>query len=338
MVPIRRHARSARCERHGVLYDAERYSGCVFCRMPEPEPPSRRWSPIGIATWLVLISVVFLGLGNLVRQVADTGEEVLAQAHATPNRIDPAQYRQQIEELEAVVYADADAVVGRRSRIQVAAMQLGQAVMRGPNRPLGAKYGQRILAYGQRVGVVEDIGYQTVDLVAARAEWETLRGDVFLEADWFDYATTELGAREPAARAPVNANVMLALDDWALELERLVRSGRRDALVFGEPGVDVPLGSREEAQLQRAWAGFQASWSQRLEDAVRVAPQRRPMRGENDVAMVYEHLERATRELASLGANGGFGSVMLKYVRQSHLDVAAQEVDEARRLLAKVSP
>jgi hypothetical protein len=327
---------SIQCTKHGFYYNPQQHSGCAACRNElalEPEP-SKGPSSVTWLMWLVAIAVVAVLGGRAVRGVADKGEDVVAEARATSGTIDPNQYRAEIQDVEAVVYEGEPAEYGRGMRIFEAAMVLSDALMRHRNRLIAGVFSSEVLAYGQRMSTMEDVGYSTLDMTVVRSQWEEIRDRIFQDADWYQRSEAQVDGAESAAAVTNGLGYARALDDWAREVEALVRSASLDAMGMGELS-DVRRGSAREAQLRRSWQTAAQSWSIRLQTANRQAPMRPRMGGDPNAVMAYQQLEGASRSIEQLISSGG-NSVPPKSYRQRILDRAQQQVQQARRYLAQV--
>jgi hypothetical protein len=146
--------------------------------------------------WLAAIAAVAVLGGRAVRGVADKGEDVVTEARATSGTIDPNQYRAEIQGMEAVVYESGPAEYGRGMRIYEAAMVLSDAIMRYPNRLIAGVFSSEVLAYGQRMSTMEDVGYTTLDMTIVRREWEQIRDRIFQDAGWYQRSAVHVDGAE----------------------------------------------------------------------------------------------------------------------------------------------
>jgi hypothetical protein len=152
-------------------------------------------SPSGLALHHILYAVLALGLAALiVMQLgrdngSGNGEAAtpsqLPPGAVDPTLMDPAHYRATIQQIEAILYKTEPAGLSDATQVSRLAVQLGTQVLRAPNRLQGQRLGREVMAFSNRIGLEEGAGYGTLDLAAARRDWENVRGKVFVPASWF---------------------------------------------------------------------------------------------------------------------------------------------------------
>jgi len=189
-------SQSIRCPEHGYFYRPDRVRGCPKC-LEGPvagEPihaesdivqPSRRFSPVTALIGLVVVSGIGWGGYGALRAMGDKGEELFAEAQEIEGRINPDLVRAELVAVEGLVYASEVEPHTQGTRIQRATMVLYSAVMRRSARLLSTRYGNRIVGFGNFASQSEEVGYSTIDMESVRREWESVRSDVFHDADWF---------------------------------------------------------------------------------------------------------------------------------------------------------
>ena len=117
--------------------------------------------------------------------MGDKGEELFAETQEIEGRINPDLVRAQLVAVEGLVYASEVEPHSQGARIQRATMVLYSAVMRRSARLLSTRYGNRIVGFGNFASRSEKAGYSTIDMESVRREWESVRSEVFHDADWF---------------------------------------------------------------------------------------------------------------------------------------------------------
>ncbi len=189
-------SQSIRCPKHGYFYRPDRARGCPKC-LEGPvagEPvraesdvaqPARRFSPVTALIGLVVVSGIGWGGYEVLRGMGDKGEELYADTQEIEGRINPDLVRAQLVALEGLVYANDVEPYSQGSRIQRATMVLYSAVMRRSSRLLATHHGNKIVGFGNFASRSEAVGYSTINMESVRREWESVRSEVFHDADWF---------------------------------------------------------------------------------------------------------------------------------------------------------
>lgn len=189
-------SKSIRCPKHGYFYRPDQARGCPKClEGPVAGEPVRaesdvaqsglRFSPVTVLIGLVVVSGIGWGGYEVLRAMGDKGEELYVETQEIEGRIKPDLVRAELAALEVLVYADEVEPYSQGSRIQRATMVLYSAVMRRSPRLLSTRYGNRIVGFGNFASRSEDVGYSTIDMESVRREWESVRSEVFHDADWF---------------------------------------------------------------------------------------------------------------------------------------------------------
>lgn len=150
----------------------------------------------GLALHHILYAIVAVGLavvvvmwldrrgGGTVNEEADSQAQPAAAA-ADPTLMDPTPYRVTIQQIETILYQDGPSGLADASQVSRLAVQLGTQLLRAPNRLQGQRAGREVMAFSNRIGQLEDVGSATLNLPAARKDWEEVRGKVFVAAAWF---------------------------------------------------------------------------------------------------------------------------------------------------------
>ena len=64
-------------------------------------------------------------------------------------------------------------------------MMLYNAVMRRSSRLLATHHGNKMVVFGNFASRSEGMGYSTINMESVRREWESVRSEVFHDADLF---------------------------------------------------------------------------------------------------------------------------------------------------------
>ncbi len=187
-------SQSIRCPKHGYFYKPDGARGCPKCLegpvAGEPvrgqsDVARRRFSPVTALIGLLVVSGIGWGGYQALRAMGDKGEELYVETQEIESRINPDLVRAQLVALEELVYADEVEPYSQGSRIQRATMVLYSAVMRRSSRLLATRHGNKIVGFGSFASRSEDVGYSTINMESVRREWESVRSEVFHNADWF---------------------------------------------------------------------------------------------------------------------------------------------------------
>jgi len=187
-------SQSIRCPKHGYFYRPDQARGCPECLKgpvagepvrAESEVARRRFSPVTALIGLVVVFGIGWGGYEVLQAMGDKGEELYTETQEIEGRINPGLVQAQLVALEGLVYADEVEPYSQGSRIQRATMVLYSAVMRRSTRLLATRHGDRIVGFGSFASRSEDVGYSTINMESVRREWESVRSDVFHDADWF---------------------------------------------------------------------------------------------------------------------------------------------------------
>ena len=186
-------SQSIRCPKHGYFYRPDQARGCPKCLegpvagepvRAESNVVRRRFSPVTALIGLVVVSGIGWGGYEALRAMGDKGEELFAETQEIEGRINPDLVRAQLVAVEGLVYASEVEPHSQGTRIQRATMVLYSAVMRRSTRLLATRYGNRIVGFGNFASR-SDVGNSTINMESVRREWESVRSDVFHDADWF---------------------------------------------------------------------------------------------------------------------------------------------------------
>ncbi len=189
-------SQSIRCPKHGYFYRPDQARGCQKCleEAVAGEPvwvemdvaqPGRRSLPVKALIGLVVVSGIGWGGYKALQAMGDRGEELYAETQEIEGRINPDLVQAQLEALEGLVYGDEVEPHSQGSRIQRATVVLYSAVMRRSSRLLATRHGAKIVGFGNFASRPEGVGYSTIDMESVRREWESVRSEVFHDADWF---------------------------------------------------------------------------------------------------------------------------------------------------------
>ncbi len=180
---------SIRCPEHGFYYNPNEADGCAKCLEGPSESAQGKsggsFSLVSMVVWGVVLGAMGWGGYWAVSAMGERGGEIFAETAATASRIDPALVRSELEAVEALVYAEPSSPFGHGGQIQRASMVLFSAVMRAATPLLGSRHGKKIVGFGSMASRTEDAGYTTIHMEQVRRDWEEIRAEVFLQADWF---------------------------------------------------------------------------------------------------------------------------------------------------------
>ena len=232
-----REARSARCPRHGRIYDQRSKAGCPACVADVETPPPSHLAPRrrGSTLLLALIAASLLllwyqpeglapGLEPSASDVIAAAAEESAHTSAESRRgtLDPTPYRALIEAIESVLYRQSTPESDDGEHVAALARQLGERLY----AELGPLVGRALveLATFGEIEASTEVGYATPSLDAACELGGAARSCSCRRRET-DKRTQHWSSRnDRAASAPVRD--LLALRSFADEIDAMLRGGR----------------------------------------------------------------------------------------------------------------
>lgn len=356
--------RSARCPRHGRVYDSCSEGGCPSCaaeaRCLEAEPgtPPRRAGLLvaGIVA-LATAGAIHQGwislpgrpaspapeAGRAVGRVFASGDDPAVVPASLPapgerhggGSLDPAPFRGEIEAIEGVLYMPSPPEYGDPERVARLAMELGARMQAELGHLPGRRAFVALVGFAAEVEAQGEAGYAAPDLGGPRRAWESLRAGLFRPAAWFRRGGARLAAAQQKPEPRAEPGTLASLGAWADDLDALAAAGRREMLAFGEIYVDVAEGSREERTLTAAWHEFAREWDGRVTRACADAPGQPGFDGEMNVVMAWQSLGQAAHQLRVATVSPAEWSVPDEAWRQQSLAQAEGRIAEARAHLAR---
>jgi hypothetical protein len=171
-------------------------------------------------------------------------------------------------------------------------------------------------------------GFTIMNLPLTRGAWERVRASLFTPAAWMGTSSADLDRLQLPAKPRATAADRAAYEATAAALARLVERGQREALAFGEIGVDVPEEGPAAAALATRWAVFARDWDRTV---VGVAFPRPPsMKDDPTLMMAHQALTNARQELILIASDGSAFHVPAKSYRKMRLDTARLALAQAR--------
>lgn len=326
-----------RCARHGVYYNPETSNECSVCRSSaeaEQKTEGLRFSPFQIAGVVAVVAGGFFLFGRATRSVGERGA-VVAERAAEEMRLDPVEYRRELEAIESLVYADnprqfdhGAAIFRETSALSAKIMQRGGGVM---VQARNSQYGLEIMSFGQRQASTDDVGYGVFDLSMAQSDWEAVRRDVFQDADWLHPSTgANGGSQNRMVTASMDPGTVLLLRDMATGLENAMRFGRQQAMRVGELSGDRR--SAEARRTQESWESVRRPMTTSLQATVSRLPNDGRLMN-SEARSAHQLLDQAADRMASLLS---YNDVPSRSVRESAFDAAESYINEAKRYLAQL--
>jgi hypothetical protein len=168
------------CKDHLQRYDPARESGCPQCCGEPPaaaEDASQPWGKLIVGMVAVLaIGTLFLGSGSDPEDPA--AEQRLERLKAGP-------FKQEIEKLEWILYADGSEGVSDAKELVFLAGKLAHEIREWESRLHMTVYIGDIKGFGRWVEQRAQSGFDDRALAEARQEWERVRAKVFEPEPWF---------------------------------------------------------------------------------------------------------------------------------------------------------
>lgn len=245
--------------------------------------------------------------------------------------LDPAAFRAQIVDVEAILFSPAPLSMETRVRLARAIDAVRTELTQRGGTEM-SRYSSREL--GTLAGMAQGLGNLEGDaLDRVRNQWMRIRANTFHDdAAWFRFSESDPVAprEEPkvvlsAADRDRLARLTAVLD----QIDEVIARGKSDCERLGqeEPGMsDV----RGEALGQR-WGDWRAGWPGEIQRLRATLPERPAADAPVALRFVYDGADRAIRELESLSrAGGGRWSVTDRYEWERIFTGAAKQVRDAR--------
>ncbi len=288
---------------------------------------------------LIVAALIFpkiLGRAGSGEVDADS-EGAATPAVAADTRLDPTPYRPQIVQLEQHLYSSSPGGFDDAGRVAALARDLSLAV-RGDGRDLARlrAWGE-LFDYAGEVDAQADVGYTTANLPQLRSRWELVRNEVFAPAQWFSNSTPALTDAQTPSPPVADPRTVQSLRDVAVQLEQMLRTGRREALSIPEAGVDAALRTSEARQAEQQWRRWSDRWQSDLDAVARYMPRAPGTNADVNVTMAYQELSRALGELRAVSHTAASTTTIpFNYEREQHFDSASRYIQQARQYLNKI--
>ncbi len=257
---------AAYCELHGLHYNPS-LPGCALCMRSRSSsgPGNRslhRMAPVALLIVLILAALWYFNVGVPLDQSGEVGSLAndIVEVGDLPGlnnkssigglaRLHAESYRTEIGGVESVLYQSFPIRLEDVSRLERAARLLAEKIRTTDPHAVRQQLGQRIFLWSARVDEELGVGYGIPELSRARSEWESIRGELFGQAEWFRKTdATLIEAQKPAPPA-IDGRVLRVLQGVEADLRRLVKIGRNEASGSGEVLSEVET---SEVSIQRA--------------------------------------------------------------------------------------
>jgi hypothetical protein len=243
------------------------------------------------------------------------------------SRLDSARYQREIQALETTLYKEAPPSMTDFMVISAAFHDMGFAIAANELNPASRDVASDVAMLAAKSDVGE-AGYALPDIAELRADWESLRSQRFVEAEWFRTSTPAVEAAQVVPTPTVDPAMIEELQRSIDELEDLVQQGRSACTELGEPFYDFEQPGLSGAAHIDRWNAFAREWD---DDVSRVAsrmPSPPAWDTDIEVTTAYQDVAAAVRELRH--ATMGNGSWPVPFESEW-----SARFDEALRLLAQ---
>lgn len=247
--------------------------------------------------------------------------------------LDPDNYRQDIETVEAVLYQNAQPAASDLERISGAIFQLGSKALAQEEHPLRKEKARLIMTLASRGDLRGMEETPEHDLERLRAEWETLRETAFQGSDWertphgqFDHT----GMSDEVAAGEIHA-FNFVLD----RLASLIEHGHWEVIALisdFESSGETP--ADEEVNL-RKWQSWTSDWERRIQAALTGLPARPAQHDASDYWQAHESLDRVVAELLMVTVGAGERIVPESFQWERRFTRAEAALAESREHLAR---
>lgn len=329
-----RELHTQRCEEHGLRFDPRRSTGCLRCaREAAPKTSSRRSGRIGAGLLVALAGLLVWRIAMVsddkspaapAAQPAEA-EETTAAAPVAAGPIDPTPYESGLRALEAMLYGDDRSwIYGDALRERILTISGG---IRSGDPESDARARRELAAYAEAFRVVEDAGFDAVDVDAARERWESLRDRIFSPAPWFDPTrTAEVLAQEAEAQAEIAG----ALRGHAQDLARFIDEVEFEVMRLREVAEIVTAEDREAV---REWEEWARAWDAQLTDRLGSLPPHPGWNGDPNLVQAHQALGNARQELNLMAVTSGDWPTGAESMRRQRFDSARALITEANQFL-----
>lgn len=281
-----------------------------------------------LAALIVLLALSLASCGG----AGDSDEEVAID----PNAIAPEPYRDQILAVEALLYKKSPPEPGDYERVAEAVLQLHKKISEADISGPALKRVNRLLYLAARADL-GGTGYTLPDLKPFREDWEKVRGEVFIPADWFFSGGPEIGGAQTHLVPKADAQDVFALTRVIERLQDLIEEGRADAEELGEPEYDAEhVGFKGLRQIAE-WHRWSTEWEGQISDIVGRLPEAAAWDGEPNYLLAYQDVERAIQELRFVPQGAGIWSTPFRYQWEARFSAAESSIQNAQSYLAQTN-
>ncbi len=284
-----RRGRMVKCKIHGLHFDPEMSTGCTLC-MRDAAKTQRPTRP----PQLVLILLCLLGMAAILlyisgQETTDIIDLGMADSTVATPKLDPEPFRGLFESLEAALFRtpldETDDLLIVSADAQAAAGELSAAILLA--EPVhGLTVADQIARLGQAIPTDQVV---VADIRRARNQWQGIRRQRFLPADWFTQPSAA-GARPETSVADysdVAAGVRALIEDVAAQVEAL--SAPSDT-----PGDDDPAAR---------WQTFASESLDQLDSLESRLPARPGAGAASELLVAIQDLEQALSQARALASS-----------------------------------
>lgn len=248
---------------------------------------------------------------------------------ADPLRLDSGRYQHEIESLESALYQQAPPSMADFVTISAAFHDVGLAIagreLNSSSRDVASDVA--LLAAQSDVG---DSGYALPDIAELRADWESLRSERFVEAEWFRESTPIVEAAQVVPAPTVDPAMKDELESAIDLLEELAQEGRSACTELGEPFYDFEQpGPRGQAHIDR-WNEFAREWDDKVSRTASRMPPPPAWNADSEFIVAYQDVTGSVRELRHATMGNGSWPVPFESEWSSRLDEALRLLGHAR--------
>ncbi|MCP5050328.1 MAG: hypothetical protein GY940_24385 [bacterium] len=242
-------------------------------------------------------------------------------AAVSTRTIDPTPYRTNLEQIEALIYAEHQPTYKDATAIQAAVNSLAKRFTNG--NPMIRKRGFSFLTYGESVGGETDVGIGMISATSRRRwvdEWEQLVKTQFQPADWL---------RGSLARETVDGGSLLTdMQDLMINLENMVSTAETEMTDFGQNAVNLQNINQADASTRldnwRMWADNWVSQvdssAEDLPDGLNVPQKMRP--GFENIEFAIRRMKEVPNPGPGVFLGGGDERLNALYLPAMHMRTA----------------
>ncbi len=252
--------------------------------------------------------------------------------HDAP-RIDSGRYQHEIEVLESTLYQSNAPTIEDFMAISSAFRDVSFAVAERELNGRTREVAEDLAMLSAQADVGES-GFVLPDVAQLRSNWESLRSQRFVDADWFHQTAPELGETQASAIGTVDPAIVADLTRSIDEIDALAEEGRRSCKELGEPFWDPARPGVDGDEHIEKWSHFGREWDDDVSRAASHMPSPPAWGTDAEVMQAYQDVTSAVLALRYVTMGNGSWPVPFETEWNARFDEAKRLLEDARARLA----